>query len=186
MPRRRRRDDAYDDQYDQYDRYDDTDDADDGYYDDGQDDEDEFGEVIVDDDDYGVNLASRKKAGRYRIIGLLFLILSLLSAAGVFMFRQQQMTTNRTQCWTYQSIVEQKVEDYVRTNGLSANPAYIDDVPGVGSVNFQCPSGGAFTWNPVDGTYTCSEHGHYPEAFVTPESEVTGTQQTAIEDDSSS
>lgn len=185
MPRGRRNNDRYDDQYD--DRYEsdyDSDYDDDDYdedYDDDRDPRYDYSEVATDEDDYGVNLASRKKAGRYRIISILFLLLVIAASVGVFMYKQQVAQNRVILCWTTENVVESKVNEYVRTNGLSANPAYVEDVPSVvEALRYQCQDGGTFTWNPVDGTYTCSQHGHYPPEFVTPESSVIDQQTQVI------
>lgn len=198
MARRRRRQDSYDDEY--YDDRNDDREYDHGYddeydhdnYGSGQPDYDDDGpdyEIdeeyaeIIEDDDYGINLQSKKKAGRYRIIGALFLLLVIGIGAFVFFYKQQVAKNNMTSCWQYQYTVENRVKSYVETNGLSASPAYVEDVPGIAGVKFTCPDGGGFTWNPVDGTYVCSVHGHYPESFVTPESTVTGTEVQEVTDE---
>lgn len=189
MSRRRKKNDDY---YEDDDRgYGDSgyDDGYDGGYDSGYDDYpddgyeyDESGEIIL-EDEYGISLKSKKKAGRYRIISVLFLLLVIACSAGAFMYKQQLVQLNRDKCWNYQSLIESKIGQYVRENGLSANPAYIEDVPGISGIKFSCPDGGEFTWDPVNGTYKCSEHGHYPDWFVTPESVVTGTDVVAVSDD---
>lgn len=188
--RGRRKKEAYDDEYydDGRQKYDDDYDDQDSYQDDSDDEYeyDESGEIVLDeDDDYGVNLQSRKKAGRYRIISIIFLLLVIGASAMVFMYKKQVVETNQNKCWSYQSLIEGKVKQYVRENGLSANPAYIEDVPGISGIKFECPDGGGFTWDPVNGIYYCSEHGHYPESFVTPESVVTSSQTTAVQNSSS-
>lgn len=184
-PRRKKR---HDDEYYEDDRYDESSDSeeDDGYsYGDDEDDDrydyDDYDDMV--EDDYGINLQSKKKAGRYRIISLLFLLLVIGCSALLFVYKQKVANEHQTNCWTYQVTVENQIQKFVRTNGLSANPAYVDDVPGISGIKFVCPDGGSFTWNPVDGEFYCSEHGHYPDSFVTPESEVTGTTVTEVKDD---
>lgn len=197
MPRRRQNEEAYDDGYydgqeygggydDEYDQGHDDGYDDDSSYQGGYDNDDDYDydEVIIDDeDDYGINLQSKKKAGRYRIVSVIFLLLVIGASAFVFFYKQQVSQNSLVACWKYQQTVEGKVADYARTNGLSANPAYIEDVPGIMDVKFECPDGGEFTWNPVDGTYVCSAHGHYPQQFAAPESTVTGTEVTAVTDE---
>lgn len=171
-------DDGRDSRYDDDDSYDNEEDYDDGYDDNDDYDYDDYDEMV--EDDRGINLASKAKAGRYRIISLVFLLIVIGCSFAVFAYKKNVATTNRTSCWTYQNIIESKIQEYVRKNGLSANPAYVEDVPGISGIKFECPDGGGFTWNPVDGTYSCSEHGHYPDQFVTPESQVTSTQVQAV------
>lgn len=122
---------------------------------------------------------SMRKARRYLIISLIGLV--LVAGAGFFLFQdvKRQKTTNQNNCWMCQLTVEERVNKYVKENGLTANPAYLEDVPNA-IVDYQCKEGGSYTWYPVSGSYVCSEHGHHPDNFGEQQSQVTGTSQTAV------
>ena len=118
-----------------------------------------------------IEVSSLKKARKYNIIAIAFFILVVLICLFYVFFIQQFKTNRELTCWSYQVQVEQLSSQYVTVNGFSSNPAYIEDIPTFGS-GPSCPSGGTYTWNPVSGTYTCSEHGHHPSTFAQPQSET--------------
>ena len=122
---------------------------------------------------------SMRKAKRYLIISLIGLV--LVAGAGFYLFQsvRRQKTMNQNNCWTCQLTVEERVNKYVKENGLTANPAYLEDVPNA-IVDYQCKEGGSYTWYPVSGSYVCSEHGHHPDNFGEQQSQITGTTQTEV------
>lgn len=170
-------DDNYDDQYDE--QYDDE-------YDDDQDDssyDDEYEDEFVDSDAYdgiGVTPKSMSKARNYWIVAMLFLFLVVGGSAIIFIMMKSQTDGYRTNCWIYEQTIESMVSNYVTKNGLSANPAYIEDIPGIAGNSYSCKAGGSYTWNPVSGTYECSEHGHFPADFQAPQSQVVSSTKTEV------
>lgn len=140
----------------------------------------DFSEEYYTEESHEATYQSMRKARRYLVISLVTLV--AVVAAGFFLFQsvKKQAATNRTNCWTCQLTVEERVSKYVKENGLTANPAYLEDVPNA-IVDYQCKDGGSYTWYPVSGSYVCSEHGHHPDDFGEQQSKVTGTNATAIE-----
>lgn len=128
----------------------------------------------------GITYASLKKSTRFMVIALVMLALSV---GAVFMYitmYNSSLVSRERACWLYEQQIEALASKYMTSNGFSSLPAYVEDIPGYDSISQECPTGGSYTWNPITGEYTCSEHQHYPDGFNGAESSVTGTSTTTV------
>ena len=149
--------------------------TDDGY-------DDEYGEEY---EDVTITISSLKKARKFQILGIVSIVLAMCGFAAWFLLGQQMTANNMTYCYSYEVAVEKLAQNYMTVNGFSSLPAYVEDIPNFGSVSAKCPNGGAYTWNPVTGTYSCSYHGHHPDDFATPQSQTLSTNTEAVPEDES-
>ena len=112
-----------------------------------------------------IDLASLKKSKRYLFLGIGMLVLSIILVVGFIVLFNTSVKGKQERCWKYQQDIEAVANQYMVTNGFSSLPAYVEDLKVYDQIKQECPSGGEYTWNPVTGEYSCSEHGHYPEGF---------------------
>ena len=133
-----------------------------------------------------VRIAALRRARRYEIIAIVAVAIMLLSFLLYFMFLRNSTAGIRNRCWEQQKAVEQLAAEYVTSNGLSSYPAYISDIPTIGEREITCPDGGTYVWNPIEGTYSCTKHGHYPNGYEAPQSTVQNVVETPIETDEDS
>lgn len=131
----------------------------------------------------GITLRTLKRSGRFLWISIIFLLVSVLLVVGFLMMYNSSVVNAKRSCWVEQQNVEALAEKYVIDNGFLSLPAYVEDVPGFENVYHDCPSGGSYTWNPITGQYSCSEHGHWPEGFNQAQSINQGTTTVMIEAD---
>lgn len=131
----------------------------------------------------GITLRTLKRSGRFLWISIIFLLVSVLLVVGFLMMYNSSVVNAKRSCWVEQQNVETLAEKYVVDNGFLSLPAYVEDVPGFENVYHDCPSGGSYTWNPITGQYSCSEHGHWPEGFNQAQSINQGTTTVMIEAD---
>lgn len=129
----------------------------------------------------GISLRTLKRAGRFMWLSIIFLIISLLCIGGFMLMYNSSVVNKERSCWTEQQNIEALAEKYVLDNGFSSLPAYVEDIPGFENVYIDCPTGGSYTWNPITGQYSCSEHGHWPEGFNQAQSINQGTSTVVIE-----
>lgn len=129
----------------------------------------------------GISPRTKKRAGRFLWISIIFLIISILCIAGFMMMYNSSVVNAKRSCWVEQQNIEALAEKYVVDNGFLSLPAYVEDIPGFENVFIDCPSGGTYTWNPITGQYSCSEHGHWPEGFNQAQSINQGTTTVMIE-----
>lgn len=125
-----------------------------------------------------IDLASLRKSKKYMFIGLGMFILSLLLVFGFIFMSGVTVKGKQERCWKYQQQVEEAAKQYMVTNGFSSLPAYVEDLKIYEQIKQECPSGGEYTWNPVTGEYSCSEHGHYPEGYNSAQSVTLDVQKT--------
>lgn len=130
------------------------------------------------------NVESLRKSRKYMLIGIVGFVAMCVVAFLLYMLGGQLSNAREQSCWTTEQAVESFVTDYANKNGYASFPAYLDDIPGITDVLTDCPDGGAYTWNPVTGEYTCSVHGHYPTGWNAPKSQSQGTTVT-VEQNSS-
>lgn len=131
----------------------------------------------------GITLRTLKRSGRFLWISIIFLLVSVLLVVGFLMMYNSSVVNAKRSCWVEQQNVEALAEKYVVDNGFLSLPAYVEDVPGFENVYHDCPSGGSYTWNPITGQYSCSEHGHWPEGFNQAQSINQGTTTVMVEAD---
>lgn len=131
----------------------------------------------------GITLRTLKRSGRFLWISIIFLLVSVLLVVGFLMMYNSSVVNAKRSCWVEQQNVEALAEKYVVDNGFLSLPAYVEDVPGFENVYHDCPSGGSYTWNPITGQYSCSEHRHWPEGFNQAQSINQGTTTVMIEAD---
>lgn len=131
----------------------------------------------------GITLRTLKRAGRYMWIGIVFFLISLALIGGYIVLYNSSIVNEKRSCWVEEQNIELLAQKYVTDNGFSSLPAYIEDIPGFENVYKECPTGGAYTWNPITGEYSCSEHGHWPEGFNQAQSINQGTTSVMVEVD---
>lgn len=131
----------------------------------------------------GITVRTMKRAGKFMWASIIFLLLSISAIAGYWFLRNSSIINEQRYCWVNEQNVESLAERYVNENGFSSLPAYVEDIPGFENVAQECPSGGAYTWNPITGEYSCSEHAHWPEGFNQAQSINRGTTTVMIEVD---
>jgi hypothetical protein len=122
-----------------------------------------------------INLISIKRSNHYMKIGIIGMILATIIAGTYFFLTIGIKQGNTHACWNQEAQIEQIAKNYISKNGLSSYPAYIEDIPETNN-NYKCPDGGTFHWNPINGTYTCDKHGHYPQSYVTPTNQTLETK----------
>ena len=126
------------------------------------------------EEEEGITLKTSKRATRYLIIALLFMIIAIGAVLGYRTMRANAISNQADSCWGQEVAIEALVNEYVDANGFSSLPAYIEDVPGYKQAFVACPSGGEYTWNPITGEYSCSMHKHYTPEFAAAHSELLG------------
>lgn len=131
----------------------------------------------------GITLRTLKRSGRFLWLSIIFLLISVLLVAGFLMMYNSSIVNAKRSCWVEQQNIEALAEKYVVDNGFLSLPAYVEDIPGFENVYHECPSGGSYTWNPITGQYSCSEHGHWPEGFNQAQSINQGTTTVMVEAD---
>lgn len=131
----------------------------------------------------GITVRTMKRAGRFMWASIFFLILTILLVAGYLYMYDSSVVSIERACWMNQQNVETLSQRYVTENGFSSMPAYVEDIPGFDNVVKECEAGGAYTWNPITGQFSCSEHGHWPEGFNQAQSILRGTTTVMIEAD---
>ena len=131
-------------------------------------------------DDKSVTLMSLRRSRKHVLVALVFMVLAVLAVVGYIFMYNNGIVSRRNACWLHQQQVEQLANTYVTENGLASLPAYIETVPNYESLNMKCPDGGTYTWNPVNGQYYCSEHGHWPDGFNSAQSIKYGTSTTTV------
>lgn len=145
----------------------------------------EYDEPILEENtNTGISLTSMRRAGRYMWIAIIFMIVSILIVVGYMFLYNSSIVSAERQCWVEQQQIEALANRYVVDNGFSSLPAYVEDVPAFDQIYVDCPSGGTYTWNPVLGQYSCSEHGHYPEGFNQAQSSISSQKTITIVNES--
>lgn len=139
-------------------------------------------DLEYDDSRTGVSLQSMKKAKRYMWISIGFMIICIALVAGYIFLYNSSITSAQRACWLEQQNIELLANKYVVDNGFSSLPAYVEDIPAFEQIYADCPSGGEYTWNPILGEYSCSEHGHYPPQFNQAQSIISGQQTHVVTD----
>lgn len=134
----------------------------------------------LEEDTTGISLGSMKKAAKYMWLSIVFMILCIGSIFGYFFLYNATIVSAQTNCWLEQQNIENLANKYIVDNGFASLPAYVEDIPGYEQLYRDCPSGGGYTWNPVLGQFSCSEHEHYPEGFNKAQSQVQGTSTKVI------
>lgn len=129
----------------------------------------------------GITPRTKKRAGRFMWVSIIFLIIAILCLGGFYMMYNSSIVNKERSCWVEQQNVEALAEKYVVDNGFLSLPAYVEDIPGFENVYNPCPAGGEYTWNPITGQYSCSEHGHWPAGFNQAQSINQGTTTVMIE-----
>lgn len=132
-------------------------------------------EYVIDDSSDSIDMISLRKSKRYMILGIVMIAFVLSGLFGYTVLEKQSAINHRDACWSYEQKVEQLAFNYATQNSFSSYPAYIEDIPEFANIQQQCPDGGSYTWNPITGEYTCSEHGHYSSDFNKAQSIKTGT-----------
>lgn len=121
-----------------------------------------------------IDVTSLRRARKYQVIAIVMFFISVLCAVGYYMFYNNTVRGKQTACWNHEMEIEELAKNYLSVNGFSSYPAYVEDIPTFSEHDMKCPSGGEYTWNPVTGEYSCSVHGHHPDNWNKPTSEVTG------------
>lgn len=129
----------------------------------------------------GITVRTLKRAGRFMWLAIIFLLLTILAIFGYMQLYDSSIVSEERSCWRNQQNVEELAETYITQNGFSSLPAYVEDIPGFDNVVQACESGGSYTWNPITGQFSCSEHGHWPEGFNQAQSINRGTTTVMIE-----
>lgn len=130
---------------------------------------------------HGITYDSMKRGGKFMIAAIIVFILSLMALFGYQYLYNSSIINKERACWLQEQRVEQLAQKYMTSNGFSSLPAYVEDIPGFSDIQADCPSGGSYTWNPVNGEYTCSEHQHYPDGFNGAKSVNEGTTVSTVE-----
>lgn len=84
-------------------------------------------------------------------------VVLLVAALATPVYRMANAASIQARCFAQEQSVEAEAKTF-RDDHLD----FPDSVTELASgKSLQCPGGGDYTWNPVLGTLTCSEHGHW-------------------------
>lgn len=127
-----------------------------------------------------IGMESVRKARRFKVLALAALVTAILCAGAFYMLQVNGTNGRQTSCWRNELAAEQAAQSYVKANGFSSAPAYLEDIPGFDMEKIKCPDGGEYTWNPVTGELSCSEHGHHPSSFGAAQNQNLGTTTSSV------
>ena len=136
------------------------------------------------DDGTGVNARSLRKARKYLILSVSPVIAAIASFVLLTAYNNGVLGNEYTGCWTHEQKVEALATKYVEENAFASYPTYVEDIPSFKGLSaYRCPKNGTYTWNPITGEYTCSEHGHYDPEFNKATTDSTGQSSRVINND---